>query len=138
MSTALFFLALLAAPAAPDVPTPASVFGFEPCAERKLATYEEIADYFRKLDAASDRMKLFEIGKTAEGRTMLLVRDQLRGEPEEARSLQGDLEAAGAREGPRRGGSAGAREGGEGGRLDRFRSALDGARARADGAAAGL
>ncbi len=72
MSTALFFLALLAAPAAPDVPTPASVFGFEPCAERELATYEEISDYFRKLDASSDRMRLFEIGKTAEGRTMLL------------------------------------------------------------------
>ena len=69
MSTALLLLALLAPP---DVPSPASAFGFEPCAERELATYEEISDYFRKLDAASERMKLFEIGKTAEGRTMLL------------------------------------------------------------------
>jgi hypothetical protein len=69
MSIALLLLALVAPP---DVPTPASAFGFEPCAERELATYEEISEYFRKLDAASDRMKLFEIGKTAEGRTMLL------------------------------------------------------------------
>src|SRR3990172_7074941 len=72
MSTAFLLLTLLAAPAANDVPTPASAFGFEPCAERELATYEGIADYFRKLDAASDRMNLYEIGKTAEGRTMLL------------------------------------------------------------------
>ncbi len=71
MSMAFLLLAFVAA--APDVPSPASAFGFEPCAERQLATYEEIADYFRKLDAATDRMKLFEIGKTAGGRTMLLT-----------------------------------------------------------------
>jgi hypothetical protein len=70
MTTAFLLLALLAVN---DVPSPASAFGFEPCAERELATYDQIADYFRKLDAASDRMKLFEIGKTAEGRTMLLA-----------------------------------------------------------------
>jgi hypothetical protein len=55
------------------VPTPASVIGWEPCADYKLATYETISDYFRKLDAASDRMQLFEIGKTAEGRTQILT-----------------------------------------------------------------
>ncbi len=72
MTTALLLIALSTAPVALDVPTPASAFGFEPCAERELATYEEIAGYFRKLDAASERMRLYEIGKTAEGRTMLL------------------------------------------------------------------
>lgn len=65
--------ATLALEAPADLPSPASVLGFEPCAERQLATFEEVSDYFRKLDAASDRMKLFEIGKTAEGRTMLLT-----------------------------------------------------------------
>jgi hypothetical protein len=54
------------------VPTPESVIGFPPCADYKLATYEQVAEYFRKLDAASDRMQLFEIGRTAEGRTQLL------------------------------------------------------------------
>ncbi|MCL4847900.1 MAG: peptidase M14 [Acidobacteria bacterium] len=62
----------LAAQPAP-VPTPASVFGFAPCDDHKLATYEEIATYFRHLDAATDRMRLFEIGTTAEGRTQLLA-----------------------------------------------------------------
>jgi hypothetical protein len=59
--------------AQPSVPTPESVIGFAPCADYKLATYEVIADYFRKLDAASERMQLFEIGKTAEGRTQLMA-----------------------------------------------------------------
>ena len=74
MTTALLLLALSGSAALPApanvVPSPASAFGFEPCAERELATYDEISDYFRKLDAASDRMNLYEIGKTAEGRTM--------------------------------------------------------------------
>jgi hypothetical protein len=55
------------------VPAPESVIGWAPCADNKLATYETIADYFRKLDAASDRMQLFDIGKTAEGRTQILT-----------------------------------------------------------------
>jgi hypothetical protein len=56
-----------------SVPTPASVIGWEPCADYTLATYEQIADYFRKLDAATERMQLVEMGKTAEGRTQLLA-----------------------------------------------------------------
>jgi zinc carboxypeptidase len=55
------------------VPTPESVIGWAPCADHKLATYETISSYFRKLDAASDRLQLFEIGKTAEGRTQILT-----------------------------------------------------------------
>jgi hypothetical protein len=54
-------------------PTPESVLGFAPCADYKLATYEVISEYFRKLDAASDRMQLFDIGTTAEGRTQILT-----------------------------------------------------------------
>ena len=69
----LFVLLVLVPPALAQVPTPESVLGFEPCTEGQLATYEESADYFRKLDAATDRMKLYEIGKTAEGRTTLLA-----------------------------------------------------------------
>jgi len=55
------------------VPTPESVIGWAPCADHKLATYETISAYIRKLDAASDRMQLFEIGQTAEGRTQILT-----------------------------------------------------------------
>ncbi len=55
------------------VPDPQSAFGFAACADYKLATYEQIADYFRALDAATDRMALLEIGQTAEGRTQLMA-----------------------------------------------------------------
>jgi len=56
-----------------SIPAPESVLGFAPCADYKLATYETISDYFRKLDASTDRMQLAEIGKTAEGRTQILA-----------------------------------------------------------------
>src|SRR5436309_3081732 len=60
--------------AQPTLPTPQSVIGFEPCADYKLATYEQIADYFRRLAAAApQRMQLVEIGKTAEGRVQLMA-----------------------------------------------------------------
>src|SRR4030081_2723627 len=65
-------VALLSAQA--NVPPPLSVIGWEPCADYKLATYEQIEDYFRKLAAAAPgRMKLVEMGKTAEGRTQVLA-----------------------------------------------------------------
>src|SRR5437773_9074460 len=72
-----FAATLAAVPAAQrpaaSVPTPQSVLGWEPCADYKLATYEEIEDYFRKLAAAApSRMKLVEMGKTSEGRTQVL------------------------------------------------------------------
>ena len=69
---AVAIVALLSAQ--PVAPTPQSVIGWEPCADYKLATYEQIEDYFRKLAAAVPaRMKLVEMGKTAEGRTQVLA-----------------------------------------------------------------
>ena len=56
-----------------SLPTPESVIGWAPCADNTLATYEQIAEYFHALDAASDRMQLVDIGKTAEGRTQLMA-----------------------------------------------------------------
>ncbi|WP_113701823.1 M14 family metallopeptidase [Nonomuraea lactucae] len=53
-------------------PTPESVIGWAPCADNKLATYEQISAYFQKLDEASNRMRLYDIGKTTEGRTQQL------------------------------------------------------------------
>lgn len=57
----------------PAAPLPESALGFAPCADYKLATYEQIAEYFHRLDAASDRMVLQEIGKTVEGRPQLMA-----------------------------------------------------------------
>ena len=73
LAAALALVAVSATTAQSPVPAPESVIGFQPCADYKLATYEVISDYFRKLDAATERMQLFEIGRTAEGRTQILT-----------------------------------------------------------------
>jgi hypothetical protein len=52
------------------IPTPESSIGFVPGTESKLATYEQTIDYFRKLDAASDRLTLVEAGTSTQGRTI--------------------------------------------------------------------
>jgi hypothetical protein len=72
---ALAVLALLPRAGVPAsaVPTPESVFGFKPGTDRKLADFSQIVEFYRKLDAASERVNLYEIGKTAEGRTMILA-----------------------------------------------------------------
>ncbi len=49
------------------VPTPESVLGFAPGADFTLATYGQAIDYFRRLDAASDRLTLVQIGRTSSG-----------------------------------------------------------------------
>jgi Zinc carboxypeptidase len=73
MRALLVLVALLAqAQTSTTLPTPASTFGFEPGTDRKLADYDQIVRYFKALDAATDRVKLLEIGKTAEGREMIL------------------------------------------------------------------
>ncbi|HEX4345964.1 MAG TPA: M14 metallopeptidase family protein [Vicinamibacterales bacterium] len=67
-------LALTASLSSSPAPTPGSVIGFEPCADYKLATYEQSADYFRALaKAVPDRIKLVDIGKTTEGRSELMA-----------------------------------------------------------------
>src|ERR1700752_5309655 len=50
------------------IPSPESSLGFAPGAESKLATYDQTIDYFRKLDAASDRLTLIEAGTSTQGR----------------------------------------------------------------------
>jgi len=49
------------------VPAPADVLGFTPGDDRKLASWASIVDYFKKLDAASERVKFEELGKTTMG-----------------------------------------------------------------------
>lgn len=53
-----------------QVPSPASVFGFEPGADYKLANYDQSIEYFRRLAAASPLVKLVEAGRTSQGRPM--------------------------------------------------------------------
>ncbi|HEV2215555.1 MAG TPA: M14 metallopeptidase family protein, partial [Terracidiphilus sp.] len=77
---AAFFVAFLLAPAfsaaqsaaAPvtpsSLPTPISVLGHNPGDDFYLADYEDTLRYFHALAAASDRIKMFTIGTSTEGR----------------------------------------------------------------------
>ncbi|MBK8314448.1 MAG: hypothetical protein IPL01_10695 [Acidobacteria bacterium] len=49
---------------AQTIPTPESVLGFKPGQERRLASWDQFLGYFRKLDEASDRVKLDLLGQT--------------------------------------------------------------------------
>ncbi|HYY58446.1 MAG TPA: M14 metallopeptidase family protein, partial [Pyrinomonadaceae bacterium] len=46
------------------VPAPEDVLGFRPGDDRKLASWASVVEYFRRLDAASDRLKFEELGRT--------------------------------------------------------------------------
>jgi len=59
--------------AAGVVPAPSAIFGFEPGADYKLATSGQILEYFRRLDAASERVLVREIGRSTEGRPLILA-----------------------------------------------------------------
>ncbi|MGO9258472.1 MAG: M14 metallopeptidase family protein [Bryobacteraceae bacterium] len=61
-------LLLTGAMAWAQIPTPESVLGYKPGADFHLANYEESLNYFRKLAASSNRIKLVEIGKSSDGR----------------------------------------------------------------------
>ena len=63
----LLFLATTAA-AQTRLTTPREALGFVPGDDYRLATYSQLTDWWKKLDAESDRMRLVSIGKTAEGR----------------------------------------------------------------------
>ena len=56
-----------------QVPTPESVFGFQPGADYKLAKYDQMLEYYEKLSEASPRVKLEEIGKTVLGKPMITL-----------------------------------------------------------------
>ncbi|MBC7930385.1 MAG: hypothetical protein H7Z38_07420 [Rubrivivax sp.] len=50
-----------------SVPAPSDVLGFTPGDDKKLASWAQTVEYFRRLDAASDRVKFEELGKTTMG-----------------------------------------------------------------------
>src|SRR5262245_39220493 len=52
---------------AQTIPTPESVLGHKPGDDFYLATYDESREYFRKLAASSDRIKLISVGRTTRG-----------------------------------------------------------------------
>jgi hypothetical protein len=74
--TVMFAAAAFAAfpsAAAAKATSPKEQFGFAIGDDYQLFNYKQLAAYWKKLDAESDRMKVVEIGTTAEGRTMLMA-----------------------------------------------------------------
>ncbi|MBV9759945.1 MAG: peptidase [Acidobacteriaceae bacterium] len=59
--------------AAAAVTTPKQQFGFDLGNDYQLTNYTQLIDYWKKLAGESDRMKLVDIGQTAEGRTQYMA-----------------------------------------------------------------
>lgn len=58
---------------ATEVVSPSKFLGFEVGADRRLADWTEIVSYFRKLDEASDRVLVQELGRTTEDNPFILA-----------------------------------------------------------------
>ena len=56
-----------------NITTPKAALGFDIGDDYHLANYTQLSDYWKKLASESDRMKLFDIGITAEGRHQLMA-----------------------------------------------------------------
>lgn len=70
----LLALLLLVAPALhAQVPHPRDVLGFEPGADYQLADYDQLLAYYRQLAAASNRVRLDEIGTSVQGQPLILL-----------------------------------------------------------------
>lgn len=57
----------------PVVPSPESVLGYPIGTPRRLPDWPEIVNYFYRLEAASDRVSVEEMGKTTDGNPMIAV-----------------------------------------------------------------
>ena len=53
------------------LPSPKSVFGFNPGDDRTIIDWKQITDYFARLDKASDRVQVTSIGTSTLGREMI-------------------------------------------------------------------
>ena len=75
----LVFSAVATAPAhaqkrtASAIPSPASILGWEPGADRKLPSWKQVTDYFAALDKASPRVSVRTLGKTTLGRPFIVA-----------------------------------------------------------------
>ena len=70
---------------AASIPSPRAVLGFNPGDDRTIADWKQISDYFARLDRASDRVEVRNIGTSTLGRTMIAA---FISAPENIRSLE--------------------------------------------------
>lgn len=64
---------LLSAAVVAQVPSPKSVLGFTPSDDKTIADWRQITDYFAKLDKASNKVTVKEIGKTTNGKPLIVA-----------------------------------------------------------------
>ncbi|HLM24993.1 MAG TPA: M14 family zinc carboxypeptidase [Pyrinomonadaceae bacterium] len=55
------------------IPAPAEVLGFTPGDDRKLASWNQVTDYFERLDRASDRVIFETLGNTSMGKPFVMA-----------------------------------------------------------------
>ncbi|HLL15100.1 MAG TPA: M14 metallopeptidase family protein, partial [Pyrinomonadaceae bacterium] len=65
-------------------PSPASILGFTPGDDRTMADWKQIVNYFTRLDAASERVRVQTLGQTTLGRPLVVA---LISAPENIRNL---------------------------------------------------
>src|SRR3954463_4734154 len=73
ISTIALLVALGASSAAQGITSPKQQFGFNIGDDYQLATYDQFVEYWHTLDRQSDRKRVVEVGKTAEGRPQLMA-----------------------------------------------------------------
>jgi hypothetical protein len=73
VSLLLLLVAATLAVAQKRITSPEAEFGFKPGTDRKLADWNELTAYFKKLSTESDRIHYEEVGKTTEGRPFIAV-----------------------------------------------------------------
>src|SRR5690606_24161405 len=69
----LLAIVLSATAAFAQAPSPNSVLGFTPGDDRKIADWNQIVDYFHKLDRASSRVLVKEIGRSTNGAPIIVA-----------------------------------------------------------------
>ena len=55
------------------IPSPEEFYGFKMGADRKLARWDKIIEYYKLLDASSDRIEVTELGKSTDGNPFICV-----------------------------------------------------------------
>jgi hypothetical protein len=57
----------------PALPSPEQFFGFQMGADRKLANWDKLHEYYQTLARGSNKLRLVELGKTSEGRPYIAL-----------------------------------------------------------------
>ena len=69
----ILFSAALAQAQTARIPSPRDTLGFEPGEDRKLADWSQIVDYFKRLDSASPRVSVHQLGLSTERRPFVVA-----------------------------------------------------------------